>query len=71
MYIHSFSKRVLINDRKTRQLLGTYAKTGLSGVEMEEMMKLINHNAPFLRALIEQVDEEMQSKIHHCSRKWS
>ena len=70
LYVHSFSKRVLINDKKTRQLLGTYAKRGLSAVGMEEMMELIDCNAPFLRALIEHVHEEIQTKIHHCSRKW-
>ena len=39
-------------------------------MEKEEMMELLDRNAPFLRALIEHVDEEIQSKIHHCSRKW-
>ena len=34
------------------------------------MMKLIDHNAPFLRPLIEEIDEEITSKMHHCSKKW-
>lgn len=68
--IYSFSKRVLINDRRTRLLLATYARKGLSDVEMEELRRLIDHNAPFLTALIEHLDEEFPSEVHHCSRNW-
>lgn len=70
LYKSSFSSRVLISDRKTRQCLANYAKKSLSNVEMEEMMKLIDQNAPFLRALIEHVDEDVHLNIHHCSRHW-
>ena len=60
--MHSFSKRVLINDRKTRQLLGTYAKRGLSAVEKEEMMELLDRTPPFLELLLSMLMRKFNQK---------
>lgn len=67
--LYRFSSRILIENKRTRQLLATYAKRGMSTIEMEEMMREINLHAPFLTDLLRMVDKESNT-FHCCPPKW-
>ena len=64
-----FSSRVLIENKKTRQLLASYAKRGMSTVEMEEVMREVNLHAPFLTPLLSSIDKASENS-HTCPPQW-
>lgn len=71
IFLKRFSDRILINNPKTRQLLKTYAKTGLFSAEMVKLQELTKLYAPFLVNLIEHMDKESDPAyhLHQCHPK--
>ncbi len=68
--IYSFTKRIFISDRKTRQQLSKFAKQGLSSVEMIQLKLLIHDNAPYIEPLMNCNNEESASTACTCPKKW-
>lgn len=62
----SFTERILIKDRKTRQQLTTYAKKGLSSAEIQELKQLVAKNCPYMEPLL----VEDHSASNSCPEKW-
>ena len=65
----SFSDRILIANRKTRQQLLAYARKGLDDRQMEELLKLTKVHSPFLTDLIQYIKNQYhvqdQTPTHH------
>ena len=57
----------MVSDRRTRQLLTTYAKKGVGTVEMVELKQLVDCHAPYLTALIQHVEKVLPGEIHTVS----